>query len=193
MAHDPTLEEDVFTGRLDLALWRKVVVFARPYRKYLVRLVMVAAIVAFFDISFPLIVGSIIDALYRHSQTGADPHLGLRLAAYIALIVSFAACIWGFIIICGKITVGVSHDIRRAAFYKLQELPFSFYDRKAVGWLMARLTSDTGSLSRVMGWALLDLSWGSIAVTAVTIAMFVLNWKVAIVVLIILPPLIIVS
>ena len=177
MAQDPTLEEDVFTGRLDLALWRKVVVFARPYRKYLVRLVMVAAIVAFFDISFPLIVGSIIDALYRHSQTGADPHLGLRLAAYIALIVSFAACIWGFIIICGKITVGVSHDIRKAAFEKLQELPFSFYDRKAVGWLMARLTSDVGNLSRVLGWAMLDLVWGTSVLTAVAAVMFCLTGR----------------
>ncbi|MBC8105703.1 MAG: ABC transporter ATP-binding protein, partial [Anaerolineae bacterium] len=125
--------------------------------------------------------------------TGADPRLGARLALYLTLIVTFAICIWGFIILCGKITVGVSHDIHKAAFEKLQDLPFSFYDRKAVGWLMARLTSDTNSLSRIMGWAMLDLSWGSISIIAVTTAMFVMNWKVAIVVLVILPPLVMVS
>src|SRR5256885_1998057 len=113
MAQDPTLEEDVFTGRLDLALWRKILVFARPYRKLLIALVALAGLVACFDISFPLIVGSIIDGLYRREATGADPHLGLRLALYAALITSFAISIWGFIIICGKITVGVSHDIRK--------------------------------------------------------------------------------
>lgn len=183
----------MFTGRLDLALWRKILVFGRPYRRYLKGLMALATLVAFFDIAFPLMVGSIINALYRRDATGADPHLSMRLTLYGALIVAFACSIWAFIIICGKITVGVSHDIRKAAFEKLQDLPFSFYDRKAVGWLMARLTSDTNNLSRVMGWALLDLTWGFVAVMAVSITMFVLNWRVAIVVLVILPPLIMVS
>jgi ATP-binding cassette subfamily B protein len=66
----------------------------------------------------------------------------------------FATCIFTFIVVAGRITTGVSYDIRKAAFAKLQELPFSFYDRKAVGWLMARLTSDCNQLSRIMGWAL---------------------------------------
>ncbi|CAN5583727.1 ABC transporter ATP-binding protein [soil metagenome] len=193
MAQDQTLEEDVFTGRIDLALWRKVLVFARPYRKLLKALIAVAGVVALLDISFPLIVGWIINGLYRQEQTGADPHLRAYLIVYVSLIVTFAICIWGFIILCGKITVGVSHDIRKAAFEKLQDLPFSFYDRKAVGWLMARLTSDTNSLSRIMGWALLDLTWGSTAILTVSTTMFVLSWKVAIVVLLILPPLILVS
>jgi ATP-binding cassette subfamily B protein len=193
MSQDHTLEEDVFTGRLDLALWRKILVFARPYTKLLVALGSMGALVAVFDVMFPLITGSIIDGLYARERSGADPRLRAHLAAYVALVVCFAACIWAFIIVAGKITVGVSHDIRKAGFEKLQELPFSFYDRKAVGWLMARLTSDTSSLSRIIGWALLDISWGSIVIIAVTIAMFWLNWKVALIVLLILPPLAMVS
>jgi ATP-binding cassette subfamily B protein len=193
MAQDPTLEEDVFTGRIDLALWRKVLVFARPYRNYLLGLAGMGALVAFFDVAFPLITGALIDGLYRHAATGANPHIGSWLTLYCALVVSFSVSIWGFIVIAGKITTGVSHDIRRAAFGKLQELPFSFYDRKAVGWLMARLTSDTSSLSRIIGWALLDISWGTVVIAMVTVAMFILNWKVALVVLLILPPLAIVS
>lgn len=193
MAQDHTLEEDVFTGRIDYALWRKILVFARPYRGLLIGLCVVAAIVAIFDLAFPLITGSIIDHLQQHQATGAPARLGAHLAVYIVLIVSFAICIWAFIVIAGKITVGVSHDIRRAAFEKLQELPFSFYDRKAVGWLMARLTSDTNQLSRIMGWALLDITWGSIVIVAIVTTMMILNWKIALVVLTILPPLIIVS
>jgi ATP-binding cassette subfamily B protein len=193
MPHDPTLEEDVFTGRLDLALWRKILVFAKPYRKLLIALASLGALVAFFDAAFPIITGSVIDGLYRHEATGGDPHIRAHLAVYAALCISFSFSIWLFILVAGKITVGVSHDIRRAAFEKLQELPFSFYDRKAVGWLMARLTSDTSSLSRIMGWALLDISWGFTVIGVVTVAMFVLNWKVALIVLAILPPLAIVS
>jgi len=193
MANDHTLEEDVFTGRIDLALWRKILVFARPYRRLLTALCTMGALVAFFDAGFPLITGSLIDNLYRQQQTGAQARIGAHLTIYAALVVAFAICIYLFIVIAGKITVGVSHDIRKAAFEKLQELPFSFYDRKAVGWLMARLTSDTSSLSRIIGWALLDISWGFTVIVVVTCVMFWLNWKVALVVLLILPPLAIVT
>jgi ATP-binding cassette subfamily B protein len=193
MSQDYTLEEDVFTGRIDTALWRKILQFSRPYKRHLIALGSMGALVAIFDMAFPLITASIIDGLYRHEQTGGDARLGAHLTVYAGIVVAFVVCIWAFIVVAGRITVGVSHDIRRAAFAKLQDLPFSFYDRKAVGWLMARLTSDTGSLSRIMGWALLDIAWGAVVIIAVTGAMFWLNWRVALVVLCILPPLVIVS
>lgn len=189
MATDHTLEEDVFTGRINFALWRKVFAFARPYRKHIAALMAMGGLVAVFDVTFPLITSSLIDSLVAQEKTGADPRIGAHLALYGGIVALFSMCIWAFIIVAGKITVGVSHDIRKTAFEKLQQLPFSFYDRKAVGWLMARLTSDCGSLSRVMGWALLDISWGTLVLIMVSAAMFVLNWKVALVVLLIMPPL----
>ncbi len=183
------MEEDVFTGRIDLALWRKVLAFARPYKQKLLALSLMGALVAVFDVSLPLITSSIIDSLQRYEQRGVDHRLGTHLAVYAGIVVIFSACIWAFIIIAGKITTGVSHDIRKSAFEKLQELPFSFYDRKAVGWLMARLTSDSSQLSRILGWALLDISWGTAVIVMMMTAMFWLNWKVALIVLVILPPL----
>jgi ATP-binding cassette subfamily B protein len=186
---DSALEEEVFTGKLDMKLWRKVLVFAKPYRKFLGMLATTAVFVALCDASLPLIVSLIVDSLQQHEKTGADAHLARNFTLYSAVIISIACCIWAFIIIAGRITTGVSYDIRNNAFAKLQELPFSFYDRKAVGWLMARLTSDCNSLSRVMGWALLDITWGTTVITMVTVAMFVLNWKVALAVLLIVPPL----
>src|SRR4051812_33717396 len=98
MAQDITLEEDVFTGRIDLALWRKVLVFARPYRGYLLGLAGMGALVAMFDAAFPLITGSLIDGLYRHSNTGANPHIGAYLAGYCALVLAFSVSIWAFIV-----------------------------------------------------------------------------------------------
>ena len=190
MATDHTHEDDIFTGRLDWALWRKILVFARPYKRLLIALAAMGGLVGAFDVMIPLITSGIIDRL-----ASADPARGQRasvapyLAIYIPMMLTFSMCIWAFIIVAGKITVGVSHDIRRDAFAKLQELPFSFYDRRAVGWLMARLTSDCNQLSRIMGWALLDISWGFIAIGLVTVAMFALNWRVALVVLLITPPL----
>jgi len=193
MAQDHTLEEDVFTGSIDLALWRKVLMFARPYRRHLTVLAILGALVGVFDITYPLITAAVIDSLRAHEKTGTPARIGWYLAINTSLILGFVSCICTFIVVAGRITSGVSHDIRKSAFAKLQELPFSFYDRKAVGWLMARLTSDCGSLSRIMGWALLDICWGVIVLILVSGAMFWLNWRVAIVVLLLVPPLAFVS
>src|SRR5205823_3009467 len=120
---------------------------------------------------------------------GGAARLGPIEAAYAGVIGTLGVCIWAFIVTAGAITTGVSYDIRQAAFAKLQELPFSFYDRKAVGWLMARLTSDVGSLSRILGWALLDLVWGTVVLVSVASVLFWLNWRLALTVLAIVPPL----
>jgi len=52
------------------------------------------------------------------------------------------------------------------------------------GRLVARLTSDVSNLSRILGWALLELVWGTLAIACVAGVMFALNWRLALIVLI---------
>src|SRR5207253_1421020 len=152
MAQD--MEEDTFTGKMDWALWRRMLQFARPYAGHIAGLMTIGVLVAVWDASLPWFTGHMIDAVTQGDR--AELH---RLAVrYGCVIAAFLVCIFSFILVAGRIATSVSFDIRQAAFEKLQALPFAFYDRKAVGWLMARLTGDCNSLSRVMGWALLDLS-----------------------------------
>jgi ATP-binding cassette, subfamily B, bacterial len=190
MAGDHLEDEDALHPRINLALWRGVLRFARPYRGSLAALALMAALCASADVAIPWLTGRFVDEITTHGGAAQLGHIEL---AYCGVIAMLAACICTFILLAGRITTGVAYDLRSAAFDKLQDLPFSFYDRKAVGWLMARLTSDVSSLSRIMGWALLDLVWGSLVLTAVAVVMFCLNWRLALVVLAIVPPLIWVS
>ena len=187
MAHDSAIEEDVFVGKINFALWRKVTQFAWPFRGYVLALVGLGLLVAGLDVALPRFTGKIVDAV-----TAAHASEFHAIAwRYLLTLLVFACCIFGFIITAGKIVTNVSFDIRETAFEKLQELPFSFYDRKAVGWLMARLTSDCSTLSQVMAWALLDVVWGSSVVCAVAVMMLRLNWKLGLLVLMVTPVLII--
>src|SRR6185437_2362139 len=186
MAEDHLQDEDAFQPKLNLALWRRMLPFARPYRWHLLGLSLIAVMCAACDVTLPWVTGRFVDEITR---LGAAAKLGGIEILYCGVIVTLGICIWAFILIAGIITTGVSFDIRQAAFAKLQALPFSFYDRKAVGWLMARLTSDVANLSRIMGWALLDLVWGTFVLTSVAVVMFALNWKLALIVLVIVPPL----
>jgi ATP-binding cassette subfamily B protein len=106
------------------------------------------------------------------------------------LITSF---VLGFIMFAGRIRTHVSHDIRRDGFANLQELSFSFYDRRPVGWLMARMTSDCERLSNIMAWGVLDFFWGTTLMTGIAVVMFVMNPRLALIVLAVIPALVWVS
>ena len=186
MPDDHLNEEDVFHPRIDWALWRKVLVFARPYRRWLIALGTLGMLCGLCDAMLPIITGHLVDLIKFDGANAPVFKLG---SLYLVTIAALATFIMIFIVVAGRITTGVSYDIRTAAFAKLQELPFSFYDKKAVGWLMARMTSDCSNLSRIMGWALLDLVWGTFILTTISVIMFRLNWKLALIVLLIVPPL----
>jgi ATP-binding cassette, subfamily B, bacterial len=184
------MEEDIFTGKVDFALWRKMWRFARPHRRKLFTLMALGCVVSGADMALPFLTGRIVDAV---TAQGAGLHLRRFILEYACVIAWFVTCIFSFIMVAGRITVSISYDIRETCFDKLQRLPFSYYDRKAVGWLMARMTSDCSNLSRVMGWALLDLSWGTSALINSVILMSLLAWRLALIVVMIAPVLIFIS
>jgi ATP-binding cassette subfamily B protein len=185
-----TMEEDVFTGKMDFALWRKMLKFALPHKWKILGVMLLGALVSCCDMCLPLLTGLIVDAV---TAQGAAVHLGKYMLAYGAVIVGFFGCVFGFITLAGRNTVDISYDIRQTCFDKLQRLPFSYYDRKAVGWLMARMTSDCSNLSRVMAWSMLDLAWGTCALCGTIILMMSLAWRLALIVITISPVLIFVS
>ena len=124
---------------------------------------------------------------------GGTEGLGWFIAAYLSILVIQVVTIYLFLYLGGKVEVGVCYTIRRQAFRKLQELPFSYYDRMPVGYLMSRMTSDTQRLGETIGWSLLDLAWGAVMIVASSITMFLLNWKMTLVVLLVVPPLAVIS
>jgi ATP-binding cassette subfamily B protein len=184
------MEEDVFTGKMDFALWRKMLTIALPHKGKIFAVVFLGALVSCFDVSLALMTGRIVDAVMAH---GAATELRTFMLVYAVIIAGFCTCIISFIGVAGRITTSVAYDIRQSCFAKLQRLPFSFYDRKAVGWLMARMTSDCSTLSRVMAWSILDLTWGTCAACGCALLMFWLAWRLALVVITIAPIFIIVS
>ncbi len=184
------MEEDVFTGKMDFALWRKMLRFALPHRAKIFAVMGLGAGVSAFDMCLPFLTGRIVDAV---TERGASAELRNYILIYAAVILGFSVCIFTFIAVAGRITVAISYDIRQTCFGKLQRLPFSYYDRKAVGWLMARMTSDCSNLSRVMAWSILDLAWGVCAVGGAVLLMSLLAWRLALVVITIAPMLVVIS
>ena len=91
------------------------------------------------------------------------------------------------ILIAGRIELGLSYDIRKIGFKRLQELSFSYYDKTSVGWLMARMTSDVERLGATIAWSLVDLTWGATAMVGGLAAMLYMNWRLALITLVVVP------
>lgn len=176
--------------KVDLRLWRKLLDYTLHYRRTSITFLFVAFALAASDLSFPLITGRLIADVEAH---GNDANLASYAWAFTAAALVLCASVWGFIMCAGKIRTHVSHDIRRDAFKNLQQLSFSFYDQKPVGWLMARLTSDCNRLSNILAWGVMDFIWGTTLMTGISIVMLWYNWKLGLAVLGVLPVLFVVS
>ena len=195
-------DENDHEHKVDLRLWKKLLRYTLHYRKTAIMFVFVALSLALSDLCFPLVTGKFIDTIAaRQNEVTFDAFgrtrtvstLSFFVGAYSFLSVWLCASIWCFIACAGKIRTHVSHDIRRDAFTQLQELSFSFYDRKPVGWLMARLTSDCQRLSVILAWGVMDFIWGSSLMTGISVVMLVYNWRLALAVLGVVPVLFAVS
>lgn len=185
--HEPM--EDEFTGQLNLSLWKRVLRYAWALKQYFIPLLVISAFMAGCDAGFNLAIRGVIDQAVAGSSSGVLRY-GL---AFLGLVTLQVICVWAFIVVAGKAAQGIGHNVRRDVFARLQELPFAYYDRRPVGWLMARATSDCQRLGRLLAWGLLDLSWGLFLMIALASIMLWLNWKLALLVFAVVPPLVLVS
>lgn len=183
-------QEQEYTKRIDFSLWKKIFHIAKDYHKNLALIVLFMTVSAIIDVALPLMNSYAIDTIIGQQQT---EQLTGFCVLYVGLLLIQVAMIFLFIYQSGKVETGVCYTIRKQGFHKLQELPFSYYDRMPVGYLMSRLTTDTQRMGDTIGWSLVDLCWGAVFLVACSIQMLVLNWKLALVVMLVLPPLAVIS
>ena len=92
-----------------------------------------------------------------------------------------AAFMAGRRLISGRQALGVEFDLRNALYNKLTRLSFGFYDRHQTGQLMSRATVDLQSVRFFLGYGLIFFFQHILTVVGVTVVMFFLNWRLALV------------
>ena len=182
-------DDEALGKRFDALLWTRLFNYAKRYPRELTWLGVFAFVTALMEIAYPLLTKGVIDEVdaYLNDPLVTELSLGPWIAGYVVCTLIISVCIGGFIWMGGKVRTHISHDIRQDGFENLQRLSFSFYDYRPVGWLMARMTSDCERLSNILAWGFLDLIWGFTMMIGISIAMLVMNWKLALVVLAVLP------
>lgn len=184
MSHN--LEEEVYdTSGLDISLWKKIFGLMLTSKKRLIKTLILVALMAFVGIAFPILNGYAIDNFYN--QTYAMYDLIVFIGVYTLCVVLQGYLVYQFIYQCGKIEMEVSYSTRQKSMEKLQNQSFSYFDKTPSGWLIARVTSDIGKLSEIISWSIIDLMWGIFIMVMYAVAMLVINYKLALIVLTIIP------
>lgn len=185
-----TLQEQEYSKGFDMSLWKKLIRYVIPYKKRMIYLGIVMLGVSGIDVAFPLMAEY---AINNFIVPGTIEGIGGFVAIYISLIIVQTVNVWLLIALAGKIDMDICYDIRKDGFKRLQELSFSYFDKTPVGWLMARMTSDTTRLADTIAWGLVDFVWGFTMMFGIAGVMLVKNWKLALVTLSVMPFLVIVS
>jgi ATP-binding cassette subfamily B protein len=115
------------------------------------------------------------------------------LTQYSVMFFLLASGVFGFIYLTGVLGERIRYDMRKGMFEHLQRLSFSYFDRTPIGWIMSRVTSDTERIAELVTWGLLDVTWGVMSIVTAVIFMFLINWRMAGIVFIAIPVLVIVA
>ncbi|MBQ4618808.1 MAG: ABC transporter ATP-binding protein [Clostridia bacterium] len=83
--------------------------------------------------------------------------------------------------------VSVNRDLRNAAFNHLQTLSFSYFNQNSVGYIHARVISDTSRIGSLVSWSLMDSVWHLSYLVGAVVIMLIVNFRLAILVIAILP------
>ena len=172
-------EDFDYNKPLSMSIWKKMLPFIKPEKKALIKLSAFMLGCALADVAFPLILGY---AIRNNIVPRSTDGLGWLLAAAVFLALGQGVLVRFFVALGLKIETNITRVIRNTVFLHLQKLSLSYYDKTPVGYMMARTNSDTGRIGDLVAWGLIDFSWSLFYCGGVIAAMFIVHWRLALIV-----------
>jgi len=183
-------EEEEFSTQFNGRTAIRILAQAKPHWPLLIGFLLAISLVSIMDSYLTFLGKRIVDEGIVLSDKGMLTRL---VATYGSLIALQAGGIFGFIYMTGMLGERIRYDLRQKMFNHLQELSFSYFDRTPVGWIMSRVTSDSGRIAELVTWGLLDITWATMNIATGLYFMMVINSRLALIVLAIIPVLVIVA
>lgn len=178
-------EQTFKNQKIDVKVWKKIMTKVFKRKKNLIVMMIAVIILSCLDIFTPLLNARIVEVFF-----GNNPQFNktwLYIGIYVFCAVAYMFIIYLFLKMAGIVEVEVADELRRDAFLKLQELPFSYYDKTAAGWIMARLTSDSRKLAEIISWGIVDVVWGIGTMIGILIILYIKFWPLALIITVLTP------
>ncbi len=165
----------------------KLAAYLPGYGKLLFAMVFFGTLGSVMDVVIPLFQKYAIDHFIAE---GAMHGLGAFLALYVLVMLVQTASNYISAYGACKAELYIGRDLKRQAFDHLQTLSFSYFNQNSVGYVHARVMSDTDRIASTLAWGLMEGVWYIAYLIFAIVTMFVLNWKLALCVMVIVPVLV---
>ncbi len=162
--------------------------FAAPYKARLLWLGFVTVLVTAASLAEPLIIGYAID---EGLVAGSLAVIYTMVALYVG--VNIVTWVFSYVQTIGMGWVGqhMILDLRNALFGHLQSLSLQFYSEQKAGWIISRLTNDIENFNNLLNDGVQNLVKNGLTLIGVFIAIFFVDWRLALATISILPVMVI--
>jgi ATP-binding cassette subfamily B multidrug efflux pump len=178
-------EEEIVGKAYDARLIKRLLRYLRPYRLQIVMATALLIVASLAQLAGPILTKIAID---DHIKNGNLAGLGMIVGLYIAVLVGQFASQYFEIYIMQWVGQKTMYDIRMKVFSHIEHLGLSFFDRNPVGRLVTRATSDVQALNELFTSGVVAIFGDVITLFGILAVMFYLNWKLALVSMLVLPP-----
>ena len=162
----------------------KLAPYLKPYRMLFFWMVTMGGIGSAMDAVIPLFQQHAIDHFIAEKTMDG---IGGFLALYILVMLVQTATNYISAYGACKVELYIGRDLKREAFNHLQTLSFSYFNQNSVGYIHARVISDTERIGSLCSWTLMDCTWHISYLIGAICVMLIINAKLALLVMAILP------
>ncbi|HEY2453150.1 MAG TPA: SmdB family multidrug efflux ABC transporter permease/ATP-binding protein [Scandinavium sp.] len=175
-------------------LWptlKRLLAYGSPWRKPLTIGMLVMWVAAAAEVTGPLLISYFIDNMVAKSSLPWGIVIGLG-AAYVGLQLLAASLHYIQSLLFNRAAVGVVQQLRTDVMDAALRQPLSEFDVQPVGQLISRVTNDTEVIRDLYVTVVSTVLRSAALISAMLVAMFSLNWRMALVAIAIFPAVIVV-
>jgi len=158
--------------------------YFKPHRRLFFLDIACALVMSLIDLAFPFVSRWCMNTLLPANAWQA--FFGVMAVVVAAFTLraglSYVICYYGH-----TFGILVEADIRRDLFHHMQDLSFGYYDKNRTGQLMSRLTADLFDITELAHHGPEDLFISAVTIIGSLAVMFSIQWRLAIVIALILP------
>jgi ATP-binding cassette subfamily B protein len=178
-------ETDFQKRKINPETWKEIFKLVKKRYKMMLVVGIGGLVWGALDVVMSLITKAAIDD-YMTPMT-FDGFPGFTVLVVMIHVVLLAISTWVVARAACSLESNLAADLRREAFRKLQTLSFSYFDKSAVGFLLSRLTNDISNVMDMVSWLGIDLMWSVCALLMAVVAVFLINVKLALIIIASLP------
>ncbi len=177
-------DRSLLDHRITRGTLRRVIVFARPYRRILAVFLTAVVLEAVVSSVSPLVLRAIFDIGIAKRREGVIIGLAV-LAAGLAIVDAILSLAERRI--SAMVGEGLIYDLRARVYGHIQRMPIAFFSRTQTGALISRLNNDVIGAQQAFTDLFSNVVGNVVLVTLILITMFFLSWQITLVALVLLP------